>query len=333
LLFAALALTQATFLWGTRDPHSFRTTVATIRQPEGDFIRSLTSPRGQIFVWGWTPDPYLGSGHVTATRDLNLFYQFLAPEEITSYYRQRLLNDLSHNPPELIIDAIGTDSWAMEDQGTYGLDKVPQISGFVRDFYRHVVDAYGERFFLRADLMSRAASIKLPKACAPAAVRCIPSPRRFYGDGVTTPVMDNQPPLQVPQHALLEVQFTPFGRQTDNATIVNNEAVPNSFRGFRFQNMGGDLYRLLVGLGNQCAFSKPILLAEGKPVWLSIEFVGGEVRIQTNGALVDTMRMPAAMADSPGAVTIGSWINGACRFSGTIQFFQVEDLGKVSPGL
>jgi hypothetical protein len=34
------------------------------------------------------------------------------------------------------------------------------------------------------------------------------------------------------------------------------------------------------------------------------------------------------MADAPGPVTIGSWIGGACRFSGTIQFFQIVDLGK-----
>ncbi len=328
LLFAALALTYATVLWGTRDSHVFRTAVATIRQPEGDFIRSLTSPEGQIFVWGWTADPYLGSGHVTATRDLNLFYQFLAPEEITSYYRRRLLNDLGHNPPELIVDAIGSASWAFEDQGTYGLDQVPEIARFVHDFYRQVADVYGERFFLRADLAARAASMKLPKMCAPTAVRCAASPRRLYPAGMTTPVMENLSPVDVPEHALLEVQFTPFGRQTDNATILNNEAVPRSFRGFRFQNMGGDLYRLLLGLGDRWAFSKPILLAEGKPVWLSIEFAGTEIRIQANGALVDTMHLPVAMAGAPGPITIGSWINGACRFSGTIQFFQIVDLGK-----
>jgi hypothetical protein len=328
LLFAALALTDATFLWGTRDPHRFRTTVATIRQGEGDFIRSLTSPDGQIFVWGWTVDPNLGSGRVTATRDLNLNYQFIATEDITSYYRGRLLSDLSRNPPELIVDAIGTNSWGLDDNSIFGLDQVPEISRWVHDFYRHVADGYGERFFLRADLMSRAASVKLPKACAPTAVRCIPSPRRFYGEGITTPVMDNLPPLNLPQHALVEVQFTPFGRQTANSTILNNEAVPRSFRGFRFQNIGGDLYRLLLGVGDRWVVSNPIPLGEGKPVWLSIELAGTEVRIQANGAAVDTMHLPAAMADAPGPITIGSWINGACRFSGTIQFFQIVDLGK-----
>jgi hypothetical protein len=328
LLFAALALTQAIFLWGTRDPHKFRTTVATIRQSEGDFIRSLTSPKGKIFVWGWTVDPFLGSGRVPSTRDLNLNYQFIAPVEITSYYRARLLNDLTRDPPELFIDAIGTVSWGLDDNGVFGLDQVPEISRWVHDFYRHVADGYGQHFFLRTDLMPRAASVQLPKACAPTAVRCMASPRRFYGEGITTPVTDNQPPLNLPQHALVEVQFTPFGRQTANATILNNEAVPHSVHGLRFYNIGGDIYRLLLGLGNRWAESNPIPLGEGKPVWLSIEFAGAEVRIRANGALVDTMHLPAPMADAPGPITIGSWINGACRFSGTIDFFQVVDLGK-----
>ena len=319
LLFAVLALANATFLWGSRDPHRFRTMAATIRQPEGDFIRSLTSPNGQIFVWGWTPDPYLGSGRVSATRDLNLFYQFLAPEEITTYYRHRLLEDLSHNPPELIVDAIGTDSWAFEDNAIYGLNQVPEIARFVNDFYRHVADAYGERFFLRADLAARFNSVTPPKACSPAALRCIASPRRFYGEGVTSLIMDDQPPIKIPEHALIEIQFTPFGRQPANATIFNNEAAPNSFRGIRFQNTGGDFYKLMVGLGDRWAFSKPIWLPEGKPVWLSIEFAGKEVRIQANGKAADTLHLFAAMVDSPGPITLG-------RFTGTMQFFQLVKL-------
>lgn len=330
LLFAVLALTQAVFLWGTHDPHRFRTTVTTIRQSEGDFIRSLTSPNGQIFVWGWTVDPFLGSGRVPATRDLNLNYQFIAPPDITSYYRQRLLSDLTRSPPELFIDAIGTNSWGLDNNEMFGIEQAPEIARWFHDFYRHVADGYGERFYLRADLMSRAASVKMPKACAPAALRCIASPRRFYGEGITTPIMDNQPPVNLPQHALIEVQFTPFGRQTPDATILNNEAVPRSFHGFRFQNIGGDLYRLLVGMGDRWVASQPIPLADSKPVWLSLEFVGTEVHIQVNGAAVDTLHLPARMADAPGPITIGSWINGACRFNGTIQFFQIVDLDKRS---
>jgi hypothetical protein len=85
---------------------------------------------------------------------------------------------------------------------------------------------------------------------------------------------------------------------------------------------------LLLGQGDHWAISRPIRLAEGKPVWLSIEFAGTEVTIRANGKLADTMHLPARMSDASGPITIGSWINGACRFSGTIQFFQLVNLGQ-----
>ncbi|MDQ6759502.1 MAG: hypothetical protein M3Z32_06495, partial [Acidobacteriota bacterium] len=330
-LFAALAMTHATFLWGSRNAHAFRTTVASIRPAEGDFIRSLTSPGGRIFVWGWTPDPYLGSGRVPSTRDLNLLYHFLAPEEISSYYRKRTVDDLTHDPPELIVYAIGPASWFLDNDALHGFDQVPEVAAFVKRSYRHIADAYGERFFLRADLAARAASVTPPQACSAQAVQCEPNQRRFYPEGATSPVMEDLPAVPMPKHALMEVQFTPFGRQTENATILNNEAVPRSFLGYRFQNMGGDNYRLLLGVGDRWVFSKPILLAEGKTVWLSIEFADTQVTIRANGAIVDTMQLPATFADAPGPITIGSWIDGACRFSGTIQFFQIVDLSR-APG-
>jgi hypothetical protein len=144
---------------------------------------------------------------------------------------------------------------------------------------------------------------------------------------MTTPVMDDLPALKLPEHALVEVQFTPFGRQTANATILNNEATPGSFRGFRVQNIGGDLYQVILGLGDQWAFSEPLSLPDSKPVWLSIEFAGAEVHIKTDGATAGAMHLPVPMADAPGPITIGSWIGGARRFNGTIQFFQIVDLG------
>ena len=322
--------------------------MATIRQAEGDYIRSLTTPGGRIFVWGWTPDPYLGSGRAAATRDLNVFYQFVSvlpvltmtglvpnhgagPEEITTYYRRRLLKDLRNNPPQLIVDAIGNNSWAVGDNATYGIEQVPEVARFVHDSYRHIANGYGERFFLRADLVPRDALVKPPLTCEPAAVRCTASPRRFYPDGVTTPSMEDLPATDVPEHALIEVQFTPFGRQSENAVILNNEAAPGSFRGFRLQNVGGDLYQLWLGLGNRWAQSRPILLPDSKLEWLSIRLDGTGVLIEVNGAVADIMHLPSAVVNSPSKITMGAGIDGANRFSGTIQFFQLVDLDTAGP--
>lgn len=333
LIFVVLALAHATYLWGSRDPHGFRTMVATIRAPEGDFIRSLTDSDGQIFVWGWTADPYLSSGRVSPVRDYNMTYLFEPHQDLRSYYLARLMHDLGQNPPELFIDSMGPASWVhYSDASRFNFEQFPEIAQFVTSFYVHIADAYGQRFYLRRDLMPRADSVK-PRVCAPAAVRCADSARRVYVEGATTMVFDNLPAVEMPAHALIEADFTPMGRQTENATIFNNEAVPGSFRGLRFENAGGDEYRLLLGLGDRWVLSNPLLLPPGKPVSLTIEFIGTEVHIRTNGGGADDMHLTSPVANTTGPITVGSWIGGQCRFAGTIRFFQIVDLEKTQrPG-
>jgi hypothetical protein len=153
----------------------------------------------------------------------------------------------------------------------------------------------------------------------------MPVRTRFEGAAILT--VQNLPPIkEMPAHALIEAEFTPMASQTENATVFNNEAVPRSFRGFRFQSIGGDRYRLLLGVGDKWAFSKSVLLPQGKLASLSIELDGKDVYIRCNGVAVDDMHLSSPMADAPGPITVGSWIDGQCRFTGTIQFFQILDL-------
>ncbi|MDQ6677393.1 MAG: hypothetical protein M3Z09_08870, partial [Acidobacteriota bacterium] len=330
VFFVILSVTQQAYLWGSQDDRQFENVVPTIRAPEGDLIRSLTSSGGQIFVWGWTADPYLGSGRVPATRDLNLFYFFLAPPEITSYYRARFLRDMRESPPELFIDAVGPASWSLWDPMKYSYGQFPDIALFVGLNYVYVTDAYGLRYFLRRDLALRSRLVGLPASCAPGALRCADTQARVYSPaGAVVTVVRQLPAIEMPAHTLMEVKFTPMARQTENATVFNNEAMPNSFRGFRFHNIGGDRYRLLLGLGDKWGYSKSILLPPGKPVSLSIEFNRNDIFIRSNGVAVDDMHLPSPMADTSGPITLGSWIDGACRFTGTISFFQIIDLDKV----
>jgi hypothetical protein len=140
------------------------------------------------------------------------------------------------------------------------------------------------------------------------------------------------PAIEMPRHALIEVQFTPAGAQTANATIFNNEAIPHSRRGFRFQTTGDDRYRLILGTGDRWAFSKSVLLPPGKPALISIEMNETEVYIRANGNAVDRMHLASPMLDAPGLITLGSWIDGYCRFSGTIEFFQIVDLTRDATG-
>ncbi len=327
LLFLTLTMSQETYLWAFQDDHNFQNIVPLIRSADGDFIRSLVTPRGKIFVWGWTADPYLGSGHVVATRDLNLFYFFLAPREITSYYRDRFMTEMRAAPPELFIDAVSPVSWSMWDPGLYRFDQFTDVAFFVRENYIHVADGYGCHYFLRRDLAARRKAVPQPPGCLPQALRCSDAQAHYYaGDGSVLTEFRQLPPLEMPEHALIEAKFTPMARQTADATVFQNESAPRSYRGYRFLSIGGDRYRLLLGLGTRWAFSKSIYLPPGQPVDLSVEINHQDVFLRANGLGVDDMHLPTPPAASRGVITTGTWIDGACRFTGSIPLFQILDL-------
>jgi hypothetical protein len=330
LMFIVLSTTHSTYLWALRDPHTFRTIAASIRQPEGDYIRAITSQDGRIFVWGWTAEPYLSSGRVSPVRDYNMFYLFNGTEELNRYYRDRLMHDLSQSPPELIIEAVGPVSWAYSDRGAFTFERFPEVSQFVNSFYVHTVDAWGERFFMRHDLAAKAAAVK-PKMCTPGAIRCVEMPRIWYQDAATTYAIDEQPAVQLPAHARIDVQFTPMGSQFVDATVFNNEPKASSFQGFRFYNIGGDRYHLILGLGSRWAVSKPIVLPSAQHVALVIERHDNDVRIRVNGAEAEAMQLDGPLVHSDGKIQVGSWLNGMCKFSGPIEFFEIVDLGAAAP--
>ncbi len=324
LLFVVLSVTYQTFVWGAQDAGLFSDVVQTIRPLEGDFIRSITKSGERIVVWGWSVDPYLGSGRVAGTRDLNML-DFFGPEQIGAYYRARFLSDLQKEPAALFIDAVGPNSWSLQDPNAFGFQQFADIAAFVEHNYIHLTNAYDHHYFLRKDLASRVQGIKLPRLCAPDALRCVDMPARTFVEGATTLAVKNLPSVEMPFHALIEADFTPVALQTANATVFNNEAVPHSFRGFRFQSIGANRYQLILGTGENWEFSQPMFLPPGRLARLSIEINGTDVFLRCNGTGVDRMHLPSRMADTAGPITVGSWIDGWCRFSGTIQFFQILD--------
>ena len=174
-LLITLVVGYQSYLWSFQDDHVFKNVATTLRSPEGEYIRSLTSPRGRIFVWGWTVRPYLESGHVPAARDTNVANCFRAynlmtlppiitptpaSTQISRYYENRILCDLRANPPELFIDAIGPTSWFLTDRRYYDFEQFPEIAYFVETNYVLVAHRYDQRYYLRRD---RAAAKPSPR--------------------------------------------------------------------------------------------------------------------------------------------------------------------------
>jgi hypothetical protein len=328
-LLVALSVSGSAYVLTTQPREEFERLVPTVRSSESDFIRSLTSAEGQITVWGWAADLYLGSGRPPATRDLNIFYFFTPAADVSSFGRSRFLRDLTRNPPELFVDAVGPASWSVTDRSVYNFEQFPDIASFVSVNYRRLPDYYGQRFYLRLDLAERIRELPMPPTCAAEAIACVAAPLSSHSsDGSYLDVTQKLGPVTMPPHARIDVQFTPAGAQTKDATLFNNEAVPHSFRGFRFQSIGQDRYRLLLGLGNQWALSKSVQIPAGNRASVSIEINDRDVHLRLNGRGFDDMSLPQPMSDAPGPITLGSWIDGYCRFEGTIDFFQIVRVGE-----
>ena len=289
-----------------------------IRPPEGDFIRSLTSPRDQIRVWGWTMRPYLGSGREGEGKDTHILYCFRT-DRFRSYYIHRFLADMQRRPPAVFIDATGPTSWFFNDSQAFRFERFPEIAGFVKANYVHLADVYGQRYFLRRDLArAREALFAIPlpsKACNPAALLCLKA---------ATTLPEELPPVQIPENAVLETEFVSVQPQIGPATVFNNEAVPNSYRGFRFFHTVQDRYILLVGTGQQWTGSREFVLPDREPVSLTIRFDGNVVNIACN-AQHDELHLPHPIANSPGPINLNSWIGSADPFAGKMQFFEISE--------
>ena len=320
LVFAALTLACQLFELGSPDFLAFAALPPSVRVPESELIDALTQPAGRITVWGWDGRPYVGAGRISALKDFSAAQLFLTKGDVRTYYRAAYLGGLERQRPELFIDAMDTSHGDFGDRKAHGFELLPDISAFIQANYVHVLDAYSQRFYIRRDLARSVAGIGDPRKCDAGALRCFEA-----GAGARTPT--DLPPIQMPEHALVEATFTPEARQDSHATVFSNDS--GTHQGFQFVHIENDRYRLGVGWGPQGALSdEDLLLPQRRPASLAIEFNGNVVTVVCNGAKRIEMRLPKPMLDSPGPITVGSWIGHQRPFLGNIQFFQIRSLGQ-----
>jgi hypothetical protein len=321
LVFATLTIVCQLFEVGSPNFLAFSAVPAAVRAPESELIDNLTQPGGRITIWGWDGRPYLGAARVSALKDFIAAQLFLTRSEVRAYYRAAYLSGLQRHRPELFIDAIDTSHGGFKDRKSYGFDLIPDITSFVQGNYVHLLDAYGQRFYIRRDLAQSVAGIGEPRKCDVQAISCFEA-----GTGSRIPA--DLPPVQMPEHALVEATFTPEVNEALYATVFSNEGSFTTHQGFQFLHMQNDRYRLGVGWGPEGMLSQEVWLPQKRPVSLAIEFNGNAITIACNGGQRVEMRIPKRMQDSPGPITIGSWIGHQRPFVGNIQFFQIRDLGR-----
>ena len=321
LLFATLVLLRQLSQAGSPDSMAFAAVPMTVRAPESELIDALTGPAGKITVWGWNARPYLGAGRASATVDFNMSNFFVITQQVRAYYRAAYLSGLQRHRPELFIDAIDTSHGGFANRKAYGFEQIPEINTYVQANYMYLLSAYGQRFYIRRDLAQSDAGVGDSRKCDAQAIRC-------FAAGVESWIPADLPPIQMPQHALLEVTFTPETTQDMYTTVFSNQSDAGAHEGFQLQHLPSDKYRVVIGWGPEWAVSEMMVLPQRKPAYLSVEFNGDLVTVVCNGVKRDEMRLPKRMQDSAGAITVGSWIGHQRPFLGNIQFFQIRDLGR-----
>ncbi len=88
----------------------------------------------KLLIWGWMPQWYILSGLTPATRE-SMTNNQLAGSKLQSYFKQRLLSDLSESKPEYIIDAVAGKSFGFNNQAIHGIKSFDELARFVDSNY------------------------------------------------------------------------------------------------------------------------------------------------------------------------------------------------------
>jgi hypothetical protein len=122
--------------------------------PSCDVLRRIAKPGDKVAVWGWAPEKYVLTGTIPSTRDTLTVRQIeTTPQQ--AYYRQRFMDDLTRNPPQAFVDAVGRGQFVLHDRTVSGHEIFPALRDYVRDNFDFADDVDGVRLYTRRDLVSR----------------------------------------------------------------------------------------------------------------------------------------------------------------------------------
>jgi hypothetical protein len=97
-------------------------------------ILRYASPGEYMAVWGWSPEVYIESGLIQATRDGVPFWQ-ITPNPLNKYFLDRYLDDISKSNPSLFVDTVTTGRFHFTDRKAHGHEAFPIINQFVENNY------------------------------------------------------------------------------------------------------------------------------------------------------------------------------------------------------
>lgn len=114
------------------------------------YAHQYVKPDDRMTVWGWMPEHYVYAQMPMGTRDVHTLHQ-IEPHGMQDFYIKRFLNDFYQSKPAVFIDAVGESGFFLKDRAKYGHETLPKLKEWIENHYRLVVEARGQRVYIRAD--------------------------------------------------------------------------------------------------------------------------------------------------------------------------------------
>jgi hypothetical protein len=103
-----------------------------------------------MVVWGWQCAYYVEAQLAQGTAE-NHSERSIFAHPMRDTYRDRYLSDLARTKPAFILDAVGKNSFWVQNKTTQGIESDPELSVYVKSYYKRIGDFDGTELYIRND--------------------------------------------------------------------------------------------------------------------------------------------------------------------------------------
>ncbi|CAG5073756.1 hypothetical protein DYBT9623_04906 [Dyadobacter sp. CECT 9623] len=103
-----------------------------------------------MVVWGWQCTYYVEAQLAEGTAE-NHTERSIFDLPVREIYRKRFMSDLARNKPAFILDAVGKNSFWVQDKKTQGIGSYPALNTYILNNYKYIGDFDGTDLYVRSD--------------------------------------------------------------------------------------------------------------------------------------------------------------------------------------
>jgi len=113
-------------------------------------LNKYRKEKDYMVVWGWQCTYYVEAQLAEGTAE-NHTERSIFDLPVREIYRKRFMSDLARTRPAFILDAVGKNSFWVQDKKTQGIESYPALNKYVSDHYKYIGDFDGTDLYVRSD--------------------------------------------------------------------------------------------------------------------------------------------------------------------------------------